>query len=83
MSRKRDRPELVDLCLEEDSSEEEQPELGRQAIAPAPLLDHGYDSCDSEDLDSGLQGAKPGGLVGPEDTVARLEAGGYLKDESV
>ena len=51
--RKRDRPEPVDLCQEEDSSEKE-PELGRQAPTPAPQVDHGYDSCDSEDLDSGF-----------------------------
>ena len=54
VSRKRDRPEQMDLCQEEDSSEEEQPELGRQATTPAPPVDHGYDSCDSEDLDSGF-----------------------------
>ena len=54
VSRKRDRPEPVDLCQEEDSSEEEQPELGRQATTPALLVDRGYDSCDSEDLDSGF-----------------------------
>ena len=54
VSRKRDRPELEDLCQEEDSSEEEQPELGRQATTPALPVDRGYDSCDSEDLDSGF-----------------------------
>ena len=54
MSRKRDRPEPEDLCQEEDSSEEEQPELGRQATTPAHPVDRGYDSCDSEDLDSGF-----------------------------
>ena len=54
MSRKRDRPEQVDLCQEEDSSEEEQPELSMQAPTHAPPVDRGYDSCDSEDLESGF-----------------------------
>ena len=54
VSRKRNRPEPVDRCQEEDSNEEEQPELSGQAPTPALLVDRGYDSCDSEDLDSGF-----------------------------
>ena len=43
VSRKRDRPELVDLCQEEYSSEGERPELGRQPTTLAHPVDKGYD----------------------------------------
>ena len=54
VSRKWDRPELVDLCQEEDSSKGERSEPSRQPTTLAHPVDRGYDSCDSEDLDSGF-----------------------------
>ena len=53
--RKRDRPEPVDLCQEEDSSEGEQPELDRQPTTLSNPVDRGYDSCDSEDMNTGFR----------------------------
>ena len=44
----------VDLCQEEESSEGERPELGRQAITLAHPVAKSNDSCDSEDLDGGF-----------------------------
>ena len=52
VSLKRDRPELVNLCLGEDISEEEMSEMNRVPTTLVQPEDRGYDSCDSEDLAS-------------------------------
>ena len=84
VSRKRARLEVVDLATGEDTSEEGS--LGSEPPATLTLhADRGYDTCDSEDLDTGFvrtQGAQPGGLARPEEALAWLEAGGNHDDES-
>ena len=54
VSLKRDRPELVNLCLGKDISEGERSEMNRVPTTLVQPDDRGYDSCDSEDLDSGF-----------------------------
>ena len=51
--RKRDRPELVDICQEEDSSEGESSD--DRSILQVGTEDKCYDSCDSEDMNTGFR----------------------------
>ena len=62
VSRKRDRQELVELSQEEDFNGECRTELGRHTASPDPD-DKGYDSCDSEGMNTGFRRYKKRNLA--------------------